>query len=795
METEVKPNLKENSFQEAKLDIFGMTCANCALRIEKGLKSWEGIDEARVNFAQETAYIRWSDEKTSQDLTAKIKDIGYDANPHNDKNSSLSDSKHKDHSHSLRNRFLVSAILSIPLFYSMVSHFTWLDFLPLPVFLMHPWVQFGLAFPVQFIIGLPFYTGAYKALKNGSSNMDVLVALGTSAAFGYSLYLSIQYGLQSGDIFFLDALSLGAHAAHSIAGNLPPLYYETSAVLITFIVGGKFLESIAKGKSSEALRALLNLRPEYARVKKEGDWTEVPIEYLRVGEEFLVRPGEKFATDGKIVEGESHVDESMLTGESIPVHKKTGELVIGGSINSESGLVVKATRTGDGTILASILKTVEDAQNSRAPIQKIADRISAVFVPIVVSVSIVTFFVWYFLLDVGAFAIALENAIAVIVIACPCALGLATPVSLLVGSGMGAKNGVLFRDAESLERAAKIDWIGLDKTGTLTEGKPVVVGFHLDILSGETSLNENEFLCFLASLETYSEHPLAKSIVNYAKKRETSIIHFLKNKIHPGGGLEGKVSYQGENYKVYMGSEKFLHEMEIDMDSFLSKLRTEGSQDNSHSSQSEEKLKLNTSKVLSVILKSKNPIAYAEFNLKDPLKATTKSAISKLIAMGVTPVLISGDRKEAVEDIARELQITEYYASLKPEDKMKIVQDSKTAGHMTGMAGDGVNDAPALATADVSFGMGTGTDVAQEASDIVLVKGDLTRIVSAIQISRWTVSNIRQNFFWALGYNTLGIPIAAAGFLAPWVAGLAMAMSSISVVVNALSLNRKKLKY
>ena len=425
--------------QEITLDLFGMTCANCALRIEKGLHKVTGVEDARVNFARETVYVRYDNSIKPKDLFNRVESLGYKASEHSEANAYKTEDKHKAELRKLKFRFIISAVLSIPLLYTMVSHFSILSFLPLPAIFMHPWVQFLLATPIQFWIGFPFYNGAYRALKNKAANMDVLVVTGTSAAYGYSLVMSLLQGIRQGDIFYMNIMN---HIEHLGNSAFPPLYYETSAVLLTFILGGKWIETVVRGQSSSAIKALLKLKPETARVKKENNWVELPSEFLKLDDLILIKPGEKIPTDGIVVEGNSSVDESMLTGESLPVEKTLSSKLLGGTINGNGALILKAERIGSDTLLASIIKTVEDAQTSRAPLQKIADKISGVFVPIVVLLATLDFALWFLFLEPGILGAALEKAIAMLVIACPCALGLATPVSLLVGTGKAAAKGM-----------------------------------------------------------------------------------------------------------------------------------------------------------------------------------------------------------------------------------------------------------------------------------------------------------------------------------------------------------------
>ncbi len=759
---ETKSNLNEN--QEITLDLFGMTCANCALRIEKGLRKVAGVEDARVNFARETAYVRFDKQVKPEELFSKVESLGYKASEHSEANAGEAEDKHNAELKKLKFRFIVSALLSIPLLYTMVSHFSVLSFLPLPAVFMNPWFQFLLATPVQFWIGMPFYVGAYRALRNKAANMDVLVAIGTSAAYGYSLVVSVLQGLNQNDFFYFEIMKHIEHLGHSA---FPPLYYETSAVLLTFILGGKWIETVVRGKSSSAIKALLKLKPETALIKKENDWIEVPSEYLKVGDLILVKPGEKIPADAVVSEGTSSVDESMLTGESLPVEKVVTSKVLGGTINGNGALILKTEKVGSETVLAGIIRIVEDAQASRAPLQKIADQISGVFVPIVVLLATLDFALWYFFLEPGLVNGALEKAIAILVIACPCALGLATPVSLLVGTGKAAAKGILFRNAEALETAAFINTIAFDKTGTLTEGKPFVVNFKTTAEKGEFALSK------IASAESGSEHPLASAIVNFAKEKKVSLSKFENLQIESGGGVFALV----EGNEVLVGK-KF----------YLQKLGHNPPEEILQIAESWERA--GSTVVFAITIGTDT--AWTILAIEDKLKETSKLAIEKLKSLGIEPVLLTGDNEVTARKIANEVGIQKVFASLLPEDKSKSISSLKSEGKRVAMAGDGINDAPALASADIGIAMGTGTDVAIETAGVVLVKGDLLRLIDVIQISRGTVRNIRQNFFWALCYNAIGIPIAGIGLLAPWISGAAMAFSSISVVLNALSLNWKK---
>lgn len=755
--------------KEITLDLFGMTCANCALRIEKGLNKQDGIEEARVNFARETAYVKYKADIQKDTIFEKVKSLGYSASEHSAENKSKSEDKHKSELNKLKQRLLFSAALSLPLLYTMVSHVRFLSFLPLPPILMHPWFQFLLASPIQFWIGFPFILGAYRALRNGSSNMDVLVVMGTSAAYFYSLGFSIIEGYNQSDIFFLNSFE---HYEHLSKGHtvFPALYYETSAVLLTIILVGKWIETVVRGKSSQAIEALFNLKAPRALIKKQDSWVEVLSEFIKVKDLIMVKAGEKIPTDSLVMEGNSSVDESMLTGESLPVDKKKDSLVLGGTINGSGTLILQAQKVGSETLLASIIRTVEDAQSSKAPLQKIADKISGIFVPIVISISILDFFIWFLFLEPGNIPGALEKAIAILVIACPCALGLATPVSLLVGTGKAASKGILFRNAESLELASSIDTIAFDKTGTLTEGRPFVVNY----LTNTEGAKIHNFLKIVASLESGSEHPLGKALLTYAQQQSLGLLPFQDIQIESGGGLSGKI----EDWKAMVGKLTYL---EAYGNSFDEKLKDQASI-----------WEKNGCTVFYAIISKENEIQQGIFAMEDKLKPGSIQAIQDLKQMGIEPILLTGDNLVTAQKIAEEVGIDAVYSSLNPLDKQNWIRKLQAQNRKIAMAGDGINDAPALASADLGIAMGKGTDVAIEAAGVVLVKGDLERLVDVIRISKNTVRNIRQNFFWALGYNALGIPIAGIGLLAPWLSGAAMAFSSISVVLNALSLNLKK---
>lgn len=727
--------------------ITGMTCAACATRIEKGLNKLPGVAKATVNLALETAHVEYlPGDVTVSDMVKQVDKLGYKAAPKQEVQES-GDRKAKEIKKQ-KMKLLLSAILSFPLLWAMVSHFSFTSFIWLPDLFMNPWFQFALATPVQFIIGRQFYVGAYKALRNGSANMDVLVALGTSAAYFYSLYLTIQSIAQTGH-------------------HMVELYYETSAVLITLILLGKLFESLAKGRSSEAIKTLMGLQAKTALVIRKGQEISVPVEEVVKGDVIIVKPGEKIPVDGIVVEGVSSVDESMLTGESLPVEKHAGDAAIGATINKNGILKIEATKVGKETALAQIIKVVEEAQGSKAPIQRVVDKISGIFVPIVVGIAVVTFLVWYFIVDAGNFANSLEKAIAVLVIACPCALGLATPTSIMAGSGRAAELGILFKGGEHLEATHKIDAIILDKTGTVTKGKPELTDV---ILKG--SNNENDFLKWVGAAERNSEHPLAEAIVTGIKEKGIELPATEEFEAIPGYGIRAVV----EGKEVLVGTRKLMAKNDVGIEEIVSTMNS-----------LEEMGK--TAMLVAIDKQYAGLVAVA-----DTIKETSKEAVQRLKDLGIEVVMITGDNSRTAKAIGDQAGIDHVLGEVLPEGKAIEVKKLQEEGKKVAMVGDGINDAPALATADIGMAIGTGTDVAMEAADVTLIRGDLNSIPDAIFMSRKTMANIKQNLFWALAYNVIGIPIAAIGFLAPWLAGAAMALSSVSVVLNALRLQRVKLK-
>jgi P-type Cu+ transporter len=733
--------------EKTEFDITGMTCAACSARIEKVLNKQDGIQHATVNLALEKATIEYAPGTiTTDQIIKKVDSIGYGATVKNDKNQEEQTDHKLQEIQKQKRKFIWSLLLSLPLLWSMVSHFEFTSFIPLPDILMNPWVQMSLATPVQFIIGKQFYVGAYKALINKSANMDVLVALGTSAAYFYSVFLAYR------------SIGSGMHMVE--------LYFETSAILITLIILGKLFEAKAKGRSSEAIKKLMGLQAKTATVERDGNEVEIPLEAVAAGDIVYIKPGEKVPVDGEVIEGRSALDESMITGESVPVDKSIGDTLIGATMNKNGFLKMKATKVGRDTALAQIIKVVEDAQGSKAPIQRLADTISGIFVPIVVGIAVLTFLVWYIWVEPGNFAEALEKLIAVLVIACPCALGLATPTSIMAGSGRAAEFGILFKGGEHLESTHGITTVILDKTGTVTNGEPVLTDVKV-----ETGFDEDNFLALVGAVERSSEHPLAVSIVKGIKEKGIRLIGSEDFDAIPGYGVKAKV----EGTEVVIGTTKLMEQEGVHIDYVLDTklaLETEGK---------------------TVMLVAINGNYAGLVAVADTIKDTSKQAIQRLKDMELEVIMITGDNQRTAEAIAKEAGIQHVIAEVLPEGKAMEVQKLQKDGKKVAMVGDGINDAPALAMADIGMAIGTGTDVAMEAADITLIRGDLNSIADAIFMSKKTIRNIKQNLFWALAYNSLGIPVAAMGFLAPWLAGAAMAFSSVSVVLNALRLQRVKL--
>ena len=732
--------------EKVEFDVVGMTCSACANRIEKRLNKIDGVDQANVNFALETVTVSYNQSETDPDeMKTIIKKMGYELK---EKENQAEKIDHKAAEiKKMQRKFILSAVLTLPLLWTMVAHFEILSFLYLPDILMNPWIQLILATPVQFLIGAQFYKGAYTALRNKSANLDVLVSLGTSAAYFYSLFLAIEW-----------QMSGQSHEAE--------LYFEAAAVIITLILLGKLFEVRAKGKTSAAIQKLLGLQAKTAHVLRDGNEVEIAIEEVVVGDTVIVKPGEKIPVDGEIISGESAIDESMITGESIPVDKKVGDTVIGATINKNGSLQMKATKVGKDSALSQIVKVVEEAQGSKAEIQRLADRISGVFVPIVVGIAVLTFIVWITVVEPGDFRAAIIPTISILVIACPCALGLATPTSIMAGSGRAAELGLLFKGGEHLENTRSIQTVVLDKTGTVTKGEPSLT--DLEVFG---DFSENEVLQLVASAENQSEHPLAQAIVAGAKAEGVKLVEVQSFEALPGYGIQAQI----EGKEIIVGTRKLMRSRKIDLvtsESIMEKLEVEGK----------------TAMLLAIDQQLAGVIAVA-----DTVKETSKEAIKRMKDLGLEVVMLTGDNQQTAEAIGKQVGISHVIAEVLPEEKSKQIQQLQQSGKKVAMVGDGINDAPALAVADIGMAVGTGTDIAIEAADVTLMRGDLNSVADAFIMSHKTMRNIKQNLFFAFFYNTIGIPVAALGLLAPWVAGAAMAFSSVSVVLNALRLQRVKL--
>src|SRR3989339_793512 len=753
-------NNYKNMIDNKQLNLSGMHCASCATLIERGLKEVTGVQTANVNFAAEKARVVFDTSLTTvAQLISAVEKAGYKARLNDNSDPEADRRERATVLTGYGKKFWWSFGLSLPMLYFML--FDFFSFIPLRAALL-PYVgiiSLILTIPVQFIIGTGFYKGMWSSLKMKTFNMDSLIAIGTSTAFFYSLVQYLNYVRITNSFIGLNG------------AKIPELYFETAAFLITFVVLGKWLEAKTKGQTSDAIKKLMGLQAKTARVIKNGVTADVPIEQVVAGDVIVVRPGEKIPVDGKIAKGQSAVDESMITGESIPVEKNVGDVVIGSTINKHGSFEFVATKVGGETMLAQIIRVVEDAQGSKAPIAAFADKISAYFVPAVIGIAILTGLVWYFFLG-ASLAFALMAFTSVIVIACPCALGLATPTAIMVGTGKGAEYGVLIKGGEPLEAANKIQAIVFDKTGTLTNGKPEVT----DMISLST-LDEEEIIRISASLEKSSEHPLAEAIVRYAEEESINIAPVTDFRAIPGHGVEGKV----DTAVYYLGNRKLISD----------KL-------NLNIEKAERKVRRLEEAGKTVMILADETQVIGLIAVADTLKESSLEAIQKLQKNKIEVYMITGDNKRTADAIEKQVGITNVLAEVLPEDKATEVKKIQDTGKKVAMVGDGINDAPALAQADLGIAMGGGTDVAMETGGIVIIKNDLRDVLNAIQLSRETMGKIRQNMFFALFYNVMGIPIAARVFaglglvLKPELAGLAMAFSSISVVTNSLLLKYYK---
>jgi len=713
-----------------ELDISGMTCASCAGRVEKALAKVPGVKSVSVNLATERAHVELLGQVDPGLLINAVTQAGYGASLHQSEKTTEDDQQKRLHRE--RWALTLAIVLALPLVLPMLLA-------PFGIHWMLPaWAQFVLATPVQFVLGARFYVAAWKAVKAGAGNMDLLVALGTSAGYGLSLY----------------------EWAIAEPGSMPHLYFEASAVVIALVLLGKYLESRAKRQTASAIRALEALRPERALRMVDGQEQDVAISDLRLNDLVLVKPGERFPVDGEVVEGQSHADEALISGESLPVPKQPGDKVTGGAINGEGRLIIKTMALGTETVLARIIRLVEDAQSAKAPIQKLVDKVSQVFVPVVLLIALATLLGWW--LYGAPIETALINAVAVLVIACPCALGLATPTAIMAGTGVAARHGILIKDAEALERAHEVSAVVFDKTGTLTSGTPQIA--HFSALDGD----EAHLLQAAGALQRGSEHPLAKAVLDACAARDLKVPDVTDSQSLTGRGIAGTL----EGRRLALGNRRLLEETGLNSGSLAasaSAWETEG-------------------RTLSwLIEQSPQPQVLGLFAFGDTLKPGAQSAIAQLNARHISSHLLTGDNRGSAKVVAEALGISDVHAEVLPADKAATVAELKKTG-VVAMVGDGINDAPALAAADIGIAMGGGTDVAMHAAGITLMRGDPRLVPAALEISRKTYAKIRQNLFWAFIYNVIGIPLAAFGFLNPVLAGAAMAFSSVSVVSNALLL-------
>jgi Cu+-exporting ATPase len=719
------------STESITLDISGMSCASCASRIETALKAVSGVQHANVNLVTERASIQVIKGLSTTTLIEAVKQAGYVA-AQTPINQSMSESK-KD---SLPAWWPVFAagLLSLPMVLNMVLGMLGMDWM------MPAWLQFLLATPVQFWLGARFYRAGWGALKSGTANMDVLVALGTSAAYGLSLYLWFS----------------------AKNGQMPHLYFEASSVVITLVLLGKWLEQRAKRQTITAITALQALRPTTARILRAGSEIEIWIDQIQLGDEVIVKAGERIPVDGEVIEGQSQVDESMLTGESLPVEKALGDHVTGGAINADGLLLIRTLAVGHDTMLARMIRLVEDAQMGKAPIQRLVDQVSQVFVPVVLLIALITLLAWWWLS--GDLELAIINAVAVLVIACPCALGLATPTAIMVGTGMAAQHGILIKDAQSLELTHRVKLVAFDKTGTLTLGQPDVVAIEAVDSQNETLLQ------LIASLQAGSDHPLAKAVSTVAKRDHIQLQSVKNLQTLAGRGLSAEINTQ----TYLLGNSRLMQEHGVDLESLIAR-----------SIQLEQQ-----GRTVSWLAAAQDHRLLGLVAFGDQIKPNAASAVAKLQRMGIQTAMLTGDNAGAANLVAQALSIDIIQARLLPAEKVAYLQSLKAQHEVVAMVGDGLNDAPALAAADVGIAMSTGTDVAMHTAGITLMRGDPSLVADAIDLSKQTYRKIQQNLFWAFIYNVIAIPLAALGFLSPVIAGAAMAVSSVSVVLNSLMLRR-----
>lgn len=723
-----------------QIDIKGMHCSACSTRIEKVISKMDGVLKINVNLATEKGRVMFDPNLTSKlQILNRIKKIGYEAIV--SRNTQYSTEAKRKEMISLTWKFLISALLSLPLIWTMLSHLNF-TLLPVPNIFLNPWFQLALATPVQFIIAFPFYEGAWSAIKNRSANMDVLVVLSTTAAYFYSHYLTF------------------------ISTDPVELHYETSVLIITFVLLGKLMEARTKRKTMDAIKKLNQLQVKSAIKYIDGIESETYIHQIIPGDILLIKPGERIPIDGQVIEGYSTVNEAMLTGESIPVEKNIGNTVYSGTMNENGVLKIKATKKENETFLSKIIGIVEEAQISKPPIQHIADKFTAIFVPIVLVIATATFALWYFYLNPGQVGEAIEKTIAVLIISCPCALGLATPTSIMVGSGKAAQLGILFKEGKMIELLSKNNMVVLDKTGTITKGKPVVT----DLLVN--NIDEKLFLQLIGAIEKNSNHPIAQAIIKEVEKR-VEVIPSLSNVMTiPGHGMKAEV----DGKQVVIANPSYFKKQNLaplkDFEAKLSELEQQGK----------------TVMIVSVNQKIHGMIAVA-----DEIKDTSEKAIARLKKMGLTIMMLSGDNKTSAKLIANKTGIKHVHSEVTPQMKADMIKNLQRKGKKVIMVGDGINDAPALTVAHIGMAMGNGSDIAVDSGDVTLLNGDLNRIADSIMISKKTMANVKQNFMWAFMYNVISIPLAITGILPPWFASATMAFSSVSVVLNSLRLRNIRL--
>ena len=747
---------KASNLEKINLKLRGMSCASCASSIELAIRNVSGVESCNVNFGTEQAAIAYNPRRTSiADIQDAVEEAGYSSYSLQEQEMITGEDDEEKAARiaesDLLRKVIVGGIISLILVIGSLPMMTGLEISFIPAWLHNPWLQLILTIPVQFWCGYGFYIHAWKAFKRHAATMDTLIALGTRAAFFYSVFATVFPS------FFLNQ------------GLMPEVYYEIAAVVVTMILLGEWFENRAKGQTSEAIRQLMGLQARDARVIRNGREMDVPISEVQIDDIILVRPGEKIPVDGEIVSGSSTIDEAMVTGESLPIKKQPGDEVIGATINKTGSFKFRATRVGTDTVLAQIVKLVRDAQGSKAPIQRLADKVTGWFVPAVIAIAIATFVLWFVIM--GNVSLATITTVSVLIIACPCALGLATPTSVMVGTGQGAENGILIKGAESLELAHKLQTIVLDKTGTITQGKPTVTNYQS--VRGISNGAELKLLRYCAAVERNSEHPLAEAVVRYAESQNIEPAEADRFEAVAGSGVQGVVSGR----LIQIGTQRWMNELGI---------KTDTLQQQKDTWEAEAK---------TVVLIAVDGELEGIMGIADAVKPNSNAAVRALRKLGLEVVMLTGDNQKTAEAIARQVGIVRVEAEVRPDRKTAKVRELQQERKLVAMVGDGINDAPALAQADVGIAIGTGTDVAIAASDITLISGELQGIVTAIQLSKATINNIRQNLFFAFIYNVLGIPIAAGilfpffgWLLNPIIGGIAMAFSSVSVITNALRL-------